>query len=345
MKTIQPIQIIGTQRSGSNMLRLMLNQLDEITAPHPPHILQRFFPLLHIYGNLEISDNFFALVDDVCKLVECNPVPWTGVTFNRNEIINRCKNKSLIEVFRVVYDLKAESENADYWICKSMINVKYAAELEESGLQMRYIFLFRDGRDVACSFKKAIVGEKHVYHIANQWASNQKACIELEKNIEESRFLKVSYENLLHHPKKELKRICSFLNIELKNEVFDFYHSEESRNTAVAGKMWENVARPILKNNSNKFKTELTPMEIAIFEKQAGGVLQQLGYTLENSGILNGTPFTENEVKDFNNENYRLKEIANLSADPDGMKLREKQDLLLKEIQKRNTQKTVVSFG
>ncbi len=335
MNTIQPIQIIGTQRSGSNMLRLMLNQFDEITAPHPPHILQRFYPLLHIYGDLEINTNFYALVDDVCKLVECNPVPWAGVNFNRNEIIERCKTSTLIEVFKVIYDLKAESENADYWVCKSMINVKYAAELEESGMKMRYIYLYRDGRDVACSFKKAIVGEKHVYHIANQWAANQKLCIELEKHIEENRFLKVSYEDLLQNPKKEMKRICSFLNIKLKKEVFDFYHSEESRNTAIAGKMWENVARPILKNNSNKYKTELTPLEIAIFEKQAGEILKQLGYTLENSGILNGTPFSENELNEFNSENNRLKEIANQSADPEGMKLREKQDLLLKEIEAR----------
>ncbi len=114
MKTIQPIQIIGTQRSGSNMLRLMLNQFEEITAPHPPHILQRFFPLLHIYGNLQLASNFHALVDDVCKLVESNPVPWTGVTFNRNEIMVRCKNNSLIEVFRVIYELKAEAENAAF---------------------------------------------------------------------------------------------------------------------------------------------------------------------------------------------------------------------------------------
>ncbi len=217
-----------------------------------------------------------------------------------------------------------------------MDNVKYTPELETSGMKMRYIYLYRDGRDVACSFKKAIVGEKHVYHIANQWAANQKACIELEKNIEKSRFLKVSYENLLHHPKKEMKRICSFLNIELKKEVFDFYHSEESRNTAVAGKMWENVARPILKNNSQKFKTELTPMETAIFEKQAGGVLQQLGYTLEKSGILNGTPFSETELNKFNLENKTLKEIANQCADPAGMKLREKQDLILNVIRERN---------
>ena len=38
-------QFIGTQRSGSNLLRLMLNQLEGIYAPHPPHILKTFYPL------------------------------------------------------------------------------------------------------------------------------------------------------------------------------------------------------------------------------------------------------------------------------------------------------------
>jgi hypothetical protein len=313
----------------------MLNQFDEITAPHPPHILQRFIPLLPIYGDLNDRTNFSALVDDVCALVESNPVPWTGVTFHRDEIVQRCKKNTLIEIFRVIYELKAETDNASFWVCKSMVNVHYAAELEASGMNMRYIYLYRDGRDVACSFKKAIVGEKHVYHIANQWSSNQKACFGLKQNIDESRFLEVSYENLLLHPKREMKRISSFLNIELKKEVFDFYHSEESKNTAVAGKMWENVSRPILKNNTNKYKTELTPFEIAVFEKQAGNVLYQLGYSLDNSGIINGTPFTEKQLFEFNNENKLLKEIANQSADPEGMKLREKQELLLKEIQEK----------
>jgi hypothetical protein len=335
MKYIQPIQIIGTQRSGSNMLRLMLNQFDEITAPHPPHILQRFYTLLPLYGNLDDKENFYALVNDVCRLVENNPVPWKGVILNRNEIIQRCKGNTLIEIFRVIYDLKAESNNASFWVCKSMANVKYASDFEVSGMKMLYIYLYRDGRDVACSFKKAIVGEKHVYHIANQWNSDQLECNSLEKKIEPARFLKVSYENLLHHPKKELKRISAFLKIQLKKEVFDFYNSEESKNTAIAGKMWENVSRPILKNNTNKYKTELTPYEIAVFEKQAGHSLQNLGYKLDASGILNGAPFSEKELNTFHQENNKLKEIACQFADPEGMMLREKQDQILIEIKEK----------
>ena len=36
-------QLIGTQRSGSNLFRLMLNEFDEVFAPHPPHILETFY--------------------------------------------------------------------------------------------------------------------------------------------------------------------------------------------------------------------------------------------------------------------------------------------------------------
>ena len=68
MNTIQGIQMIGTQRSGSNLLRVMLDGIREIAAPHPPHILQRFLPLLPKYGDLTDQSNFYRLAqEDVYK--------------------------------------------------------------------------------------------------------------------------------------------------------------------------------------------------------------------------------------------------------------------------------------
>ena len=116
MKEIQPIQIVGTQRSGSNLLRLMLNQLEEVTAPHPPHILQRMMPLLPLYGNLDDSQNFYRLIDDVCSLVELNPVLWAGIEFDRKYIFSLCKAQNLVEIFRVVYDLKARHDGASFLV-------------------------------------------------------------------------------------------------------------------------------------------------------------------------------------------------------------------------------------
>ncbi len=332
MNQIQSIQIIGTQRSGSNLLRLMLNQFDEISAPHPPHILQRFIPLLPKYEDLTNQQNFLQLVDDVCTMVELNPVPW-NVFFDREEIANSCTTNTIFELFRVIYSLKAKQEKAKFWVCKSMANVNFARGIEDSGMNPKYIYLYRDGRDVACSFKKAVVGEKHVFHIANKWKENQEACFRLQEQTDSSQFISVSYKNLTNNPEKEMKRISTFLNISFNPDIFDFYKSKESKNTAVAGKMWANVVRPVLGGNTNKFNKELSEMEIAIFERQAGDILTRLGYQLNGSHLLNGTPFSKEQLAAFDNENNLLKNEALISVDPEGMKLRRGQEHLLEEIQ------------
>ena len=61
-----PVFMLGTQRSGSNLLRLMINQLKQVASPHPPHILERMTPLLSYYGDLNIESHFNQLIDDVC---------------------------------------------------------------------------------------------------------------------------------------------------------------------------------------------------------------------------------------------------------------------------------------
>ena len=153
--------IIGTQRSGSNLLRLMLNQLPEIETPHPPHLLQIFTPLLTGYGSLDVKENFETLVNDVWQYIQVNPVAWYNFNTTPAQIINRYKQPSLTEIFRVVYEIKAEYKHARYWSCKSMANVYFLQEME-AGMQPFYIHLLRD---VAASFKNAIVGEKHIYLI------------------------------------------------------------------------------------------------------------------------------------------------------------------------------------
>lgn len=40
-----------------------------------------------------------------------------------------------------------------------MKNMFYAEGIESTGIQPYYIYLYRDGRDVALSFKRRIVGE------------------------------------------------------------------------------------------------------------------------------------------------------------------------------------------
>lgn len=334
-KNHTPILMIGTQRSGSNLLRLMLNQLPEIAAPHPPHILQRFFPLLHHYGNLHEPKNLYQLVEDICLLVEYNPVPWQGLVLNRHSIIQQLHKPTLIEIFRVIYEQKALLKNAKYWCCKSLANVHYLKEIESSGIKPYYLYLYRDGRDVAVSFKKAIVGEKHFYHLAQNWHTEQQLALNHCQSTDKQRIIKVQYEKLIEQPEAIIQEICNRLQIAYNPEAMNYFTSEESKITAQSGEMWANVVNPVMNNNTQKYKTEASLQEIAIFEGIAGNSLAQLryeNYILPTNASLQ---LTEANIAQFNTINQQIKQQIKQQIPIEDLAKRNKQDILLKQIENR----------
>jgi hypothetical protein len=104
-------------------------------------------------------------------LVELNPVKWEGVTLDRADIAKRCRARSLVAVYGAVQDALAEAWGKQTWLCKSMQNVMYLPAIDAYYPEAKYLYLYRDGRDVALSFRKAVVGEKSYYHIASEWAA------------------------------------------------------------------------------------------------------------------------------------------------------------------------------
>lgn len=332
---MKPIFMIGTQRSGSNLLRLMLNQLPEVASPHPPHILQRMQPLVGLYGDLSREENFRHLVDDVCRLVELNPVAWEGGAFDREQVARGCREKSLVAVFGSVYDIYARSQGARTWCCKSLGNIRYSDEIERYFDKPKFIYLYRDGRDVAVSFSKAVVGEKHFYHIAKEWTATQELALDIEKRIDPDRFLRVSYEALTGDSENTVRRLCSFLGVAYSGEMLDFHRSEEAKRAASSSTLWVNVTNPVLKDNSRKFLREATEGQIAIFESVAGHVLDALGY--ERAVVRRGDElrFSPEEVALFDDENRRRKQEVQEGMDAEDLKRRDQQDGLLREIRSR----------
>jgi hypothetical protein len=339
-----PLFMIGTQRSGSNLLRLMLNELPSIAAPHPPHILQRMTPLLPHYGDLARRENFAQLVDDVCRLVELNPVPWERVALNRVDVLNRCRDHSLVAVFGAVYDVMAQSRGAKTWCCKSLQNINYLDEIERYyGPQARYIYLYRDGRDVAVSFRKAVVGEKHFYHIAKEWAGTQRLALKLRERIDPARIISVSYEDLTSQPEATTRRLCEFLGEQFTPAMLDFHKSDEAKRAAESSALWGNVTRPIMADNSRKFLREASSEDIRVFEAVAGDVLDALGY--ERVAVTRGREpaFSAEEIRQFDAENKRLKEQVLAAVDQEDMKRRDQQAGLLAEIRARQPGKVAAA--
>lgn len=324
------------------MLRLMLNELPEIAAPHPPHILQRMMPLIPHYGDLRRDKPFSLLVDDVCRLVELNPVPWERVVLYRKEVAARCRTRSLVAVFGAVYDVMAEAWHAKTWCCKSLANVYYLPEIEEYFDNAKYIYLYRDGRDVAVSFRKAVVGEKHFYHIAKEWDEAQRLAITFRSKIPARRFFNLSYEQLTREPEKTTRALCKFLGVPYRSSMLDFYKSGEAQRAASASNLWENVTSPVIKHNSGKFLKEAREEDIRIFESIAGNSMDRLGYERVFAQRGQELRFSQEDIRGFDAENKRLKDEVRKGIDPADLRRRGRQEDLIKEIVAR-AQKAAVA--
>jgi len=332
---MMPIFMIGTQRSGSNLLRLMLNQLPEIAAPHPPHILQRIAPLIPGYGDLSLDENFNRFVEDVCRLVELNPVPWDGVVLDRRNVAGRCRERSLVAVHGAVYDVCAEASRAKTWCCKSLANINFVPQIEAYFGKPRYIYLYRDGRDVAVSFHKAVVGEKHFYHIAKEWMAAQKLALKIRSEIDPARFLFVSYEALTGDPRSTARTICEFLGVPYREYMLEYHRTDEARRAATSSELWVNVTNPVMAGNSRKFLREASVQDIRIFESVAGPVLDALGYDRVFVKKGEETIFSDAEIKAFDAENAGIKEDRRRLVDPADQMRRDLQAGLLKTVRER----------
>ncbi len=301
-----------------------------ISAHHPPHILDTFFPILEKYFPLSEDANFSSLIHDVCRLVEANPVKWE-IELDREVIFDQCKKRSLIEVFKVIYESMARKDGASYWCCKSMSNARFYPQIEGEGIHPYYIHLVRDGRDVAGSFRRVLVGEKHPYHLARIWKSDYLMAKEIEKTVDPGRFMIIHYESLISNPEREVDKINKFLNVNLNSAALHYFDSKESIRTAKAGYMWRNVTKPIIRDNFGHYHEDFTPAEIEVFEGVAGDILSENGYSLQYP--LNHRIFSDEELEDFEKENEKLKldiySEKHLNVDK---KLRNERNKLLSEI-------------
>ena len=274
-----PIFIIGTERSGTNLLRLMLNSHSAIAVPHPPHIMKLFTPLVPRYGDLGEDGNFRRLIGDVCTVVELHPYPWE-VRPDRERVVREARDRSLIAVYFAIYDQYREWSGKRRWCCKSTFMIDHVGEILSHHPAARFIFMVRDGRDVAVSARESIFNHFHVYYSALRWQREQRLGLDWLAKLPREQLFLLRYEELLATPEETVRRLCAFLGEEFEAQMLDYHRSREARKSGSLSISWENTSRPVLQGNREKFRTRLSRDEIFLFEAIALRELEELGYPL-----------------------------------------------------------------
>jgi len=276
---INPIFIIGTERSGTNLLRLILNSHSCIAVPHPPHIMKFFNPLVGSYGDLGNDRNFRQLITDVCRMVELHPYPWE-IKPDRERVFLHAQNRNLISIYFAIYDQYLEFTGKERWACKSTFMIEHVAEILHYYPDARFIYMVRDGRDVAVSAKSSIFNRFHVYYSALRWKREQQVGLSWLSGLPAKQIMLLKYEELIADPVTVTARICGFLDEQFEERMLEYYRSREAKKSGSLSISWENTAKPVLSNNAEKFRQRLTKKEILLFEAIAVNELNELGYPL-----------------------------------------------------------------
>ena len=70
--------------------------------------------------------------------------------------------------------------------------------------------------------------------------------------------------------------------------------------------MWKNLSKPLIRDNKEKFKRELSDNEILIFESINKNILKELGYKLQNDNSSLDISFSSEDIDTFKSINNEI---------------------------------------
>lgn len=273
-----PFFIVGVQRSGTTLLRLILNAHSKIAIPEEASFLKPLLKSKWIRTTIT-GEKKDKLVRYLRKNEQFNL--WN---FDREPLLQNIKNKestTIKEIMEIMYSSYATHEGKSSWGDKSLF---FGAMdlLYEMFPQARFIHIVRDGRDVFHSWRKMDPKKSHPTVMALDWKFKIHFIEKSMKNIPSSSMMVVRYEDLLDNPEETLKDICKFLNIEFEKEMLKFH---KSSNKYIGKHHSDLIFKEIDGTNTNKWKKQLSQNEIKLYQMSASNILLKYGYELSNERL------------------------------------------------------------
>ena len=290
-KFLPPIMILGSERSGTNLLRALLSTHSKIASPPPAGFIDALGGIQSRYFPSGRSSYLSELIDDVVVLTKTHLNPW-DIDLNSEVIKAKLKNASLWEVFRVVNEIYAEEYGRPCWCSKEPGLFKYIFEIAEHLPNAKFVYLVRDGRDVAASMLRGHLHEFHVYFAAQNWAWTQRHCLSaLADPAVSERIYLLKYENLIDSPEDVMRDLMRFIGLEFEESQLQYYRNKNVLEHAKRSRFWKNLAHPINRKNKGEYKDNLGVKNIEIFESVAWREMEALGYPVDSSHKITFTDF------------------------------------------------------
>ena len=166
-----------------------------------------------------------------------------------------------------------------------LVHIPFIKELYP---EAKIIHIIRDVRDCCLSINHA--WNKNMLRAAQRWVDYvSKARIDGKAF---QTYLEIKYEDLLENPKREMKTICGFLDVDFIEDVLKLSRPSEKSGDA-KGKPF------ILRDNIRKYKTRMKARDQRVIEEVAGELLRELGYPTTYSGPIRRIGWVRMQIYKF----------------------------------------------
>lgn len=276
-----PVFIVGIGRSGTTLLRLMLNSHPNISVPYESHFITDYYHKQSDYGNLNIDDNLKKLLTDIFN--EELLKQWDH-EFIIEDIMPKIEQRELGSVFDAIYHDYAKARGKDRWGDKSdyLDRIHIINELFP---HVKIIHIIRDGRDVANSVLKLPWGPGDIIQAAEWWHSHMTLGRKMGAMLNKSRYTEVTYESLVSDTENELKRLCEFIGEGYSEEMLNYHKKSADVIPDSRKSQHYNTDSAPKKDRIAAWKKEMTPTYISIFNHYADHTLRECGYEVPDLRI------------------------------------------------------------
>lgn len=270
-KNYSPVFIVGCARSGTTLLRNLLNSHPEIKFPPESHFILDFY---HLFGDPKTEKDVIRILDHIKKHKRFKKFE---ICINKGEVKDIRRYSELIDY---IYTKFIGKYDAKRWGDKTPLYVLDLKLLVKLFSNAKIIHIIRDGRDVADSIIKTYFGPNNTYLAAKYWKKHVEAGNSQGQSLGTSRYKEIKYEDLLNNSEQTLRSVCSFINIKYNkriNKVSPSYSTEKHRKFLKRARP-HNPHTKIIKSNQNKWKQEMSEKDILMFESVAGDTLRKFKY-------------------------------------------------------------------
>jgi hypothetical protein len=265
--------VVGAERSGTTMLRTMLDGHHDLAVVYEPHIVTELncLGVRHADGSVHVDRFAKAFVEHRWfRRWEMTPAEVTAV-------LTAAAPVYFAEAVRCLYAHYAAVRGKRRYGDKSPSYIEQLVSIGETFPEARFVHLLRDGRDASRSLQQAPWGPDDFAGCVRQWRDWVEAGLLAGARLSGGRYLEARYEDLVADPRRALTAICDFADLPFDEHMLAFHHRADDVLRFERPNYHPHLGEP-LRTGLRDWRRDLSDEEAAEFEVIAGALSTRLGY-------------------------------------------------------------------